>query len=143
MALHYTISTEKTACGRAATSANATSITADVTCKTCCKSEAYVSAAPAAATAPSPAPAPAPVVKATPATEPVAAALDTSAPKAKAIQQSKAVTAEPVPVAPVEREASVAFKEWSAQLSNKDRLPRGKFAAHRKQCRSGQSRVAA
>ncbi|MQT58015.1 hypothetical protein GHO41_11745 [Pseudomonas sp. FSL R10-0399] len=141
MALHYTISTEKTACGRAATSANATSITADVTCKTCCKSEAYVSAAPAAATAPSPAPAP--VVKATPATEPVAAALDTSAPKAKAIQQSKAVTAEPVPVAPVEREASVAFKEWSAQLSNKDRLPRGKFAAHRKQCRSGQSRVAA
>lgn len=145
MALHYTISTEKTACGRAATSANATSITADVTCKTCCKSEAYVSAAPAAATAPSPAPAPAPapVVKATPATEPVAAALDTSAPKAKAIQQSKAVTDEPVPVAPVEREASVAFKEWSAQLSNKDRLPRGKFAAHRKQCRSGQSRVAA
>lgn len=145
MALHYTISTEKTACGRVATSANATSITADVTCKTCCKSEAYVSAAPAAATAPSPAPAPAPapVVKATPATEPVAAALDTSAPKAKAIQQSKAVTAEPVPVAPVEREASVAFKEWSAQLSNKDRLPRGKFAAHRKQCRSGQSRVAA
>ncbi len=139
MALHYTISTEKTACGRAATSANATSITADVTCKTCCKSEAYVSAAPAAATALSPAP----VVKATPATEPVAASLDTSAPKAKAIQQSKAVTAEPVPVAPVEREASVAFKEWSAQLSNKDRLPRGKFAAHRKQCRSDQSRVAA
>ena len=147
MALHYTISTEKTACGRAATSANATSITADVTCKTCCKSEAYVSAAPAAATAPSPAPAPAPVpvpvVKATPASEPVAAALDTSAPKGKAIQQSKAVTAEPVPVAPVEREARVAFKEWSAQLSNKDRLPRGKFAAPRKQCRSGQSRVAA
>lgn len=141
MALHYTISTEKTACGRAATSANATSITADVTCKTCCKSEAYVSAAPAAATAP--APAPAPVVKATPVTEPVAVALDTSAPKAKAIHPTKAVTAEPVPVAPVEHEANVAFKEWSAQLSNKDRLPRGKFAAHRKQCRSGQSRVAA
>lgn len=143
MALHYTISTEKTACGRAATSANATSITADVTCKTCCKSEAYVSAAPAAATAPSPVPVPVPVVKATPASEPVAAALDTSAPKGKAIQQSKAVTAEPVQVAPVERDASVAYKEWSAQLSNKDRLPRGKFAAHQKQCRSGQSRVAA
>lgn len=137
MALHYTISTEKTACGRAATSANATSITADVTCKSCCKSEAFVSAAPAAATAP------APVVKATPATEPAAAALFASAPKTKSIHQSKAVTAAPVAEAPAGRATSVAFKEWSAQLSNKDRLPRGKFAAHRKQCRLGQSRVAA
>ena len=121
MALNYTISSEKTACGRVATSANATSQTADVTCKTCCKSEAFVTATQAPATAP-----------AAPAAQEVQPA---SAPADKADLQVNGD--QPV------RSTSVAFEEWRNQLSCKDRLPRGKFAGHRKQHRPARSRSAA
>lgn len=137
MAMHYTISTEKTACGRAATSANATSKTADVTCKTCCKSEAFASAVPTAADVSAPASAtPEPVMQA-PAIDKAVQA--TPAPSKCPIHPEQAA----VPV-PSRSGGSAAFKEWGNQLHSKDRLPRGKFfARHRHQSRIEQSSVAA
>ncbi|MFL1449145.1 hypothetical protein ACI77O_12190 [Pseudomonas tritici] len=118
MALHYTISTAKTACGRTATSANATSITDDVTCKTCCKSEVFVAALPAAATAPAPAAVPAPAA-------PVA-----QAPKAKRTTQLKSIPA--LAEAPTAQGSGVVFGEWRSLLGSNDRLPRGKFFARQR-----------
>lgn len=113
MALHHTISSDKTSCGRTATAANATSNTADVTCKTCCKSEAFISAATVATMAP--------VAMGAPATTTKPAS---TAPTIKAKPIANAV--------PATRRAGVAFEEWRSQLSSKDRLPRGKFAHQRK-----------
>lgn len=124
MALHYTISSEKTACGRTATSANATSNTADVTCKTCCKSEAFVSAAPAAVKSPA-APAPAPAAKSAP-----TAKVAPAAPVEPAVKANLVPKADPAP-----RAAAVAFEEWGSLLNSNDRLPRGKFFARKRQQR--------
>lgn len=139
MALHYTISTEKTACGRTATSANATSITADVTCKTCCKSEAFVSAAPAAAINPNEQ-----AAKTSPVAQPAPAALVATVPNGKAPQHPMAS-----PEAPLAQQTpnavggSVAFEEWRSRLGSNDRLPRGKFTARRKTSRPARSRATA
>ena len=128
MTLHYTISTEKTACGRAATSATATSNTADVTCKTCCKSEALTSATQAAAISPAAAKA-APTAKAAPV-----------APVQPAAKTNVVHKADP---APAPHAAAVAFAEWGSQLNSNDRLPRGKFfARHRQQRRPARSSAA-
>lgn len=137
MAMHYTISTEKTACGRAATSANATSKSADVTCKTCCKSEALASAVPTAADVSAPASAkPAPAMQ--------ASAIDKAVQTALAASKLQTHPKQATMPASSRSGGSAAFKEWGNQLHSKDRLPRGKFfARHRHQSRIEQSSVAA
>lgn len=137
MAMHYTISIEKTACGRAATSANATSKTADVTCKTCCKSEAFASALPTAADVLAPASAtPAPAMQAT--------AIGKAAPAAPVASKLPTVPEQAATSASSRSGASAAFKEWGNQLHSKDRLPRGKFfARQRHHNRTEQCSVAA
>nr|WP_192963421.1 hypothetical protein [Pseudomonas fluorescens]CEK42250.1 hypothetical protein PQBR57_0297 [Pseudomonas fluorescens SBW25] len=124
MAMHYTISTEKTACGRAASSANATSKTADVTCKTCCKSEAFASKAP---TANVPAPA-----SATPAPATQAPTIGKAAPAARVASKLTLDPEQATKPASLQGGASVAFKEWGNRLHSKDRLPRGKFFARQR-----------
>lgn len=126
MAMHYTISTEKTACGRAASSANATSKSADVTCKTCCKSEAFASALPTAANVSSPAHAtPAPAMQA-----PTIGKAALAAPVASKLPTDPEQAATP---ASAHNGGSAAFMEWGNQLHTKDRLPRGKFFARQRQ----------
>lgn len=128
MALHYIISSEKTACGRTATSTNATSNTTDVTCKTCCKSEAYVSAFTPVATAPS-------------VTTPPTGSVSIAEPE-PAAETAPATTSLASPKPPT-RGGRVAFEEWRSRLNSNDRLPRGRFAGQRESHDPAQSRSAA
>lgn len=97
MALHYSNNDEKTACGRAASSSNATPNTQGVTCKTCLKAEVFIAATSQSNNAP--------VVE------------------GEKVVEHRLATCAP---APAERKKGVAFTEWRAGLNKNERPPRGK-----------------
>lgn len=111
MAKHLIITSQRTACGRAVNVATGTMSKDEVTCKTCCNTEAFNASMPAPE-----------LVTAPPASV-----------KAHPVTNKPLGASNPVADCKVDQTANhtacVAFDEWRHRLGGKDRLPRGRFFA--------------
>ena len=123
MAKHFIISAERTACGRTINVATGTADKKEVTCKTCCNTDAFNSASLPASVSPPP------------------ARVDNKGSEPQAVAVTRLGEANPTESSSTQA-AGVAFDEWRNRLSCNDRLPRGKYFYRQRPTRSSsQSRL--